>query len=45
MWCCGEYLIPRERKRRDAGKDCIMNRSISVAPFTKYYYGDQIKED
>jgi len=32
-------LEPRERKWRKPGEDCIMSSS------TKYYYGDQDKED
>jgi hypothetical protein len=28
----------------EAGEDCTMKRFI-IVPFTKYYYGDQIRED
>jgi hypothetical protein len=34
----------RRRKGQETGEDCIM-RSLITALLTKYYWGDQIKED
>jgi hypothetical protein len=34
----------RGRKGWEAGGDCIL-RGLIIVRFTRYYYGDQIKED
>jgi hypothetical protein len=36
-------FVPK-RKWREAGEDCIM-RSFITCKFTKYYYGDKVKDE